>query len=41
MDFYIQKIGDCKLAYYALNYGAFIPLDLDELEKYVTEYLNA
>jgi hypothetical protein len=39
-DFYIQKIGDCKLAYYALDYGAFIALDLDKLEEYVTEYLE-
>jgi hypothetical protein len=39
-DFYIQKFGDRKLAYYYMDYGAFIDLDLDKLEKYITEYLN-
>jgi hypothetical protein len=39
-DFHIEKMGDCKLAYYALDYGAFIGLDLDKLEEYVTEYLE-
>lgn len=39
-DFYIRKMGDCKLAYYALDYGAFIGLDLDRLAKYVTDYLT-
>lgn len=39
-DFCIRKMGDCKLAYYALDYGAFIGLDLDILEKYVTDYLT-
>ncbi len=38
-DFCIRKIGDCKLAYYALDYGAYIPLDLDGLSQYVTDYL--
>ena len=38
-DFYIRKTGDCKLAYYSLNYGAFIALDLNRLEKYVNDYL--
>jgi len=38
-DFYIQKTGDCKLAYYAMEYGAFIALDLDKLADYVSNYL--
>jgi len=38
-DFYIRKTGDCKLAYYSLDYGAFIALDLDRLNQYVTGYL--
>ena len=32
--------GDCKLAYYAINYGAYIPLDLNKLEAYVSAYLT-
>ena len=39
-DFYVKEIGGCKLAYYALNYGAFIALDLDKLEGYVQDYLT-
>lgn len=38
-DFYIREVSDCKLAYYALNYGAYIDLDLNRLEKYVNDYL--
>lgn len=38
-DFYIREVGGCNLAYYTLDYGAFITLDLDGLEKYVTDYL--
>lgn len=39
-DFCIRKMGDCKLAYYGIDYGAFIALDLDSLEKYVSDYLR-
>lgn len=38
-DFCIRKMGDCKLAYYALDYGAYIGLDLEKLEAYVTDFL--
>ena len=38
-DFYIRKTGGCKLAYYSIDYGAFIGLDLDQINRYVTEYL--
>jgi len=39
-DFYVREIGGCKLAYYAMNYGAYIALDLDKLEEYVQDYLT-
>ena len=38
-DFFIREIGDCKLAYYSLDYGAFIALDMDKLAEYVSDYL--
>lgn len=38
-DFYIRKTGDCKLAYYSIIYGAYIGLDLNRLEKYVSDFL--
>ena len=38
-DFYIKEGSGRKLAYYALNYGAFIALDIDRLEEYVNDYL--
>ncbi len=38
-DFYITEVSGCKLAYYAVNYGAYIDLDLNRLEKYVNDYL--
>lgn len=40
-DFCIREIGDCKLAYYALDYGVYIGLDLDKLADYVADYLAA
>ena len=38
-DFHVRKMGDCKLAYYSMDYGAFIAMDLDKLADYVSDYL--
>lgn len=39
-DFYIQRIGDRKLAYYAVDYGALVALDMYKLGEHVHYYLT-
>ncbi len=38
--FHEERMGDCTYVYYNMDYGAFIALDLDKLEEYVTDYLE-